>query len=207
MLAAAKAREQTKPVAPPIKHEPTKVLTKKERLELRAQVLGKKAPVAAAGPAKASAAKPDPKADLKEKRKPADIGYQGTARPKKPVDIGYKGTARPAAAVGGAARKPAGPAAAKAKAKPARDRYDGYLDWSDVGEEDVVDDEDDGYESSDMEAGGFFDIDEEEQRALKAAKAEDAKALAEEMEAKRLKEERKRKLMAMNSAAASKRRY
>ena len=53
----------------------------------------------------------------------------------------------------------------------------------------------------------MWDVEQEEQLALKVAKKEDAEALAEENELKRQKEERKRKLMAMNKAAAGKRRY
>lgn len=206
MLAAAKAREQTKPAGPPIKHEPTKVLTKKERMELRAQATGKKTAVSTTTvQAKVGAVK-GAKSDVKDKdkRKPAEPTYQGTARPAKaPVQLAYRGTARPAAASTGPAAKPGLSAQAKTKK---RVNEDGYLDWSDVGEDDDIE-EDDGYESSDMEAGGIWDIEEEEARALRAAKEEDAQALAEEMRLKREKEERKKKLAALSKANAGKRKY
>lgn len=72
-----------------------------------------------------------------------------------------------------------------------------------------MDDEEEDYESdasSDME-GGVWDVEEEEQMALRVARQEDAEALAEETRLKREKEERKRKLMAMSKAAAAKKRY
>ena len=77
-------------------------------------------------------------------------------------------------------------------------KYDDYLgtDEEDVGED--VEDEG-GYgtdESSDMEAGAF-DIDREEQTALKKAKQDDAKELALERQLAREKEERRKKLQAL----------
>lgn len=154
----------------------------------------------------------DPKAGAagaaQEKRKPADLGYQGTARPaKKPVEVGYKGTARavPAATPAG---RPSAASAMKKKPQPAKDRYSGYANWSDLDDEDL-EEEEDGYGSdgsSDME-GGIWDVEQEEAMALKAAKQEDAEALAEENRLKREKEERRKKLAAMNKAAAAKRKY
>ncbi|KAH9879079.1 hypothetical protein J1614_002514 [Plenodomus biglobosus] len=202
LLQKAKEKDATKPIAPPIKHEPTKILTKKERLALKAEASatakGKK-PVAGL-PSKAA----DPKADA-SKRKPVEVGYQGTARPaKKPVEVGYKGTARPASAPASSSRN--GTPAAKAKPPPGKGRYDGYADWDDL---DDLEDEEDDYASdasSDME-GGVWDVEQEEQLALKAAKKEDAEALAEEMRLKREKDARKQKLMAMSKAAAAKRKF
>jgi len=81
-----------------------------------------------------------------------------------------------------------------------RSRNDDYLGTD---EEDVSDegsygrDEEDDYgsdASSDMEAGAF-DIDLEENRALKAAKDEDAKELALEARLKKEKEDRRKKLL------------
>lgn len=203
MLQKAKEKDATKPVAPPIKHEPTKILSRKERLALKAEASagakGKK-PVGTALPSRTL----DPKADpSKDRRKAVDVGYQGTARPaKKPVEVGYKGTARPANAPATSSRN--GTPALKQKPNPAKGRYDGYADWDDL---DAMDDDEDDYASdasSDME-GGVWDVEEEEQMALKVAKKEDAEALAEENRLKREKEERKKKLLAM--AAKAKRRY
>lgn len=202
MLQKAKEKDATKPIAPPIKHEPTKILSRKERLALKAEAGAKgKKPVVGL-PSRPLDSKADPS---KDKKKPVDVGYQGTARPaKKPIEVGYRGTARPASAPATSSR--GGTPAVKAKPKPAKPRFDGYADWSDL---DDMDDEEEDYPSdasSDME-GGIWDVEEEEQMALKAAKKEDAEALAEEARLKREKEERKRKLAAMNKNAAAKRRY
>lgn len=203
LLQKAKERDATKPVAPLIKHEPTKILTRKERLALKAEASasakGKK-------PITGLSKNIDPRADaMKEKRKPVEMGYQGTARPtKKLVEVGYKGTARPTSAPAPSSRN--GTPAAKSKSTPAKGRYDGYADWDDL---DDMDGEEDDYASdasSDME-GGIWDVEQEEQMALKVAKKEDAEALAEEMRLKREKDERKRKLLAMSKAAAAKKRY
>ena len=198
MLQKAKEKDATKPVAPPIKHEPTKILSRKERLALKAEAGAKgKKPVAGL-PSRTV----DPKADPSKEKKKVEVGYQGTARPaKKPVEVGYKGTARPASAPVTSSRN--GAPAAKPKPNPPKGRYDGYADWDDL---DAMDDEEDYASdgSSDME-GGMWDVEEEEQMALKVAKKEDAEALAEENRLKKEKEERKKKLMAM--AAKAKRRY
>lgn len=204
LLQKAKEKDATKPITPPVKHEPTKILTKKERLALKAEAsAAAKGKKPAGGLAGKSA---DTKTDLsKDKRKPVEVGYQGTARPaKKPVDVGYKGTARPTSAPPSSSRNGVPPS--KSKPIAPKHRYDGYADWDELS--DMEDDQDD-YESdasSDME-GGVWDVEEEEQLALKAAKKEDAEALAEEMRLKKEKEERKRKLAAMNKAAGAKRKY
>ncbi|KAF2831170.1 hypothetical protein CC86DRAFT_135897 [Ophiobolus disseminans] len=203
LLQKAKEKDATKPAAPPVQNGPTKILTKKERLALKAEASagakGKK-PITGQStrPADAKAAA------TQEKKKPLDVGYQGTARPiKQPVQAGYKGTARPSSAPASTSRN--GTPAAKAKPKPNKGRYDGYAEWSDL--DDMEDEEDyasDG--SSDME-GGLWDVEKEEQLALKAARQEDAAALAEETRLKKEKEERKKKLAGMAKAAASKRKY
>jgi hypothetical protein len=206
MLQRAAQTQQAKPAAPPVKHEVTKILTKKEREALRAEQMaaakGKKPVATPAGRNMGIKTEMN-----KEKKKPVDLGYQGTARPaKKPVEIGYKGTARPISTPAGSAGRAAGPA--KPKPKSGQGRYTGYAAWSD---DDRLEEEEeeDGYDSaasSDMEADAW-DMENEEELALKAAKKEDALALKEENEAKRLKEERKKKLMALNKAAAAKRKY
>lgn len=199
MLQKAKERQQIKPPTPQIKHEPTKILTKKEREALRAQAKGKKPLSNVQAPTKNN----DAKTKILEKTKPT--GYQGTARPiKKPAESGYKGTARPSSVTPGNAGKSGGPSATRAKSQQPRRRDDGYANWSDL---DDMDDDEEGYGSedlSDME-GGIWDVEQEEQLALKAARMEDAEALAEENEHRRQKEERKRKLMSL--AASAKKRY
>ncbi|KAL5395002.1 hypothetical protein PMIN06_009279 [Paraphaeosphaeria minitans] len=209
MLQKAKQRDATKPAVLPVKPEPVKIMSKKEREAARvAAKAGPKGKQPVAGPpGRAAAPKASAASIPQEKRKPADLGYQGTARPaKKPAEVGYKGTARPATAVSSAARPGAPAAAIQKKPKPAQDRYAGYANWSDLSE---MDDEEEDYASdgsSDME-GGIWDVEREEADALKAAKREDAEALAEENALKREKEERRKRLAAMNKAAAAKKKY
>jgi hypothetical protein len=207
LLQKAKEKESTRPIAPPVKNEAPKILTKKERMALKAEssasAKGKK-PAPGAAPPRGPGAKVEA---AKDKKKPAEVGYQGTARPAKKAaePLGYKGTARPGSAPVSSSRT--GTPAAKPKPKPAKGRWDGYAEWSDL--DDMDDDEEEAYESdgsSDME-GGIWDVEQEEQLALKAAKKEDAEALAEEMRLKREKEEKKRKLLALSKAAAAKKKY
>ena len=206
LLQKAKEKDTTKPPALPGKQETAKILSRKERLALKAEASTNakgKRPVAGA-----SSRSTDTKVDAsKEKRKATEVGYQGTARPnKKPNDVGYSGTARPANAPSFLNR--GGSSASKSKSNSSKGRYDGYADWDDLDAEDGGEEEED-YESdmsSDME-GGLWDVEEEENKALRAAKQEDADALAEETALKRAKEERKRKLLAMSKVAATKRKY
>ncbi|KAF2874861.1 hypothetical protein BDV95DRAFT_591633 [Massariosphaeria phaeospora] len=206
MMAKAKVVQETKPAPPPLKHEPTKILTKKEREALRAGANASNAAAKGKKPGTSGLARSaGPKVDaVKEKRKPAELGYQGTARPtKKPAELAYRGTAKPST-IAGPAGKTGSSTAAKAKAKSASGRYGGYASWSD--DEMAEEEDEDDYESdvSDME-GGLWDVEEEETLALKVAKKEDALALAEENELKRQKEEKRRKLEQL--AAKAKRRY
>ena len=106
----------------------------------------------------------------------------------------YKGT------MGQPARKP--PLGATSRRKDGRrsSRYDEYLgtdEEDDPDEEEAEDEAENGSDaSSDMEAGAF-DIDEEEQLALRKAKEDDARELALESKLKREKEERRKKLQAL----------
>ena len=90
----------------------------------------------------------------------------------------------------------------KQQARKKQRHYDEYLgtdeeDVSDVGDYGEGDEDDYGSDaSSDMEAGAF-DIDEEESKALKAAREDDAKELALENQLKREKEERRKRLMGL----------
>ncbi|KAF2634662.1 hypothetical protein P280DRAFT_474443 [Massarina eburnea CBS 473.64] len=206
MLMKAKEKDKTKPATPPVKIEPAKILTKKERSEAKLAAKGKKPAVAP--PTKAANTKLN---GAKETRKPANVGYQGTARPttapaKKAVEIAYKGTARPSSAAGPAGR----PAVA---AKPKSKFRNEYARWSDDEDDEEIEEpeeEDEGtYDSGsdNMEGGTFWDMEEEEAAALKVAKKEDQEQLALEMRLKREKEARKKKLSAMATAAAGKRKY
>lgn len=125
--------------------------------------------------------------------------YKGTARrPPQSSAPAYTGTAgRPSK------RAPGTGAAQKSKQTPHRAVRDEYLgtDEEDEGDYYGADDYDDYASdvSSDMEAG-IMDVEREEQEALRAARAEDEAELRAEAEAKRAKEERKRKLAALSKS-------
>ncbi|KAI1941792.1 hypothetical protein LOZ66_001273 [Ophidiomyces ophidiicola] len=125
---------------------------------------------------------------------------------------GYRGTARPSAApaytgTGGLSsrRGTSAPTQDRRKSKHPSSRIrDEYLgtDEEDEGEysyggDDYYDDYSDA--SSDMEAGAM-DLEEEEQTALRFAKAEDERELKAEMEAKKAKLDRKKKLVALSKS-------
>ncbi|EXJ88172.1 hypothetical protein A1O1_05100 [Capronia coronata CBS 617.96] len=112
-------------------------------------------------------------------------------RPPLHAPASYKGT------IGTAATRP------RQQDRRRRNKYDEYLgtDEEDASEGSYGRGEEDDYESdasSVMEAGAF-EVDEEEQRALRAAREEDARELALEAQLKREKEERRRRLMNLAS--------
>ncbi|TVY39414.1 hypothetical protein LOCC1_G006541 [Lachnellula occidentalis] len=110
----------------------------------------------------------------------ATTGYSGTARPK------------PGSSSTSQSRPSARPPASSSK-----ERYTYASEEED--EEGDVDMDQGGYASdvsSDMEAAAF-EVDEEEEYAARAARKEDAEALAEENRMKREKAEKKRRLMEM----------
>jgi protein SPT2 len=198
ILLRAKQNQQTIAPIGVIKHKQTEKLSKKERDRL-AQEAAEKAKTSTVrdkktgtgsrtGSSEPAARKPGEQP--KEKRKAVDLGYTGTARPKsKSAEPQYKGTmglARP-----GQMRK------APVVQKQAASRY------ADYSEEELDNEED--YESdlSDMEAG-MFDVEEEEELALREAKKDDAREKALENELKRQKQERKTKLAALAAAARKK---
>ncbi|KAF2751002.1 hypothetical protein M011DRAFT_464792 [Sporormia fimetaria CBS 119925] len=201
MMEKAKAAQEKAKAAPPVvKVDAPKILTKKEREESRKRAAGKKVLPAPS----AIAAKSEPSKAEKEKRK-LESGYQGTARPAKKPESTYKGTARPRP-TGAPGRSPGLSSSNTAKPKKAQARYGGYASWSDLDEEEDEGEDEEGYESSDME-GNLWEVEEEEQKALRAAKQEDAIALAEEKALAEQKAERKRRLAAMSKAAAAKKKY
>jgi hypothetical protein len=122
-----------------------------------------------------------------------ESSYKGTAKPTPPASS-YKGTAgRPSQF------RPSSDPRHKSGKQPSR--YDEYLgtDEDDEGIESDAGEIDDGYgsaASSDMEAGAM-DVEEEESKALREARADDAKELALENKMKREKEERRRRLQAL----------
>lgn len=123
-----------------------------------------------------------------------ESSYKGTAKPA-PQMSSYKGTA------GLPSQHRPSSADARRNAGKKSTRYDEYLgtDEEDEGEGTEVAEMDDGYgsdASSDMEADAF-DVEEEESRALREARADDAKEMALENKLKREKEERRRRLEAL----------
>jgi hypothetical protein len=212
MMAKAKEAAATKSVVPTIVHKPPEILTKKERMARHAEAKGKKfhetdrksvlnehGKAFQAGRGKMARPGQD-----KPKPKAADLGYQGTMRPKPSIESGYQGTMRggpqpqprstgsgPPARKQSFDRSRSSSLAAKHKAPAQKGRMAGRAYYS---ASDLEDDEDDygSDASSDMEAGAM-DVEEEERRALLAAKREDEEELKRENEMKRLKAERKRK--------------
>jgi len=161
-----------------------------------------------------------PKESAKDARKKEALGKDGSSRPvttkdakgqaqsssktlkdEKPArvrpELTYKGTERPAPASeykGTAGLKSSAKLGQSSSTKSGfrgQERQSRYRDYSDE-EEDEDEEENEYYSdvSSDMEAGAF-DLDEEEQEALRAAKREDAAALREEEELKKMKLARK----------------
>ncbi|KAF2705246.1 hypothetical protein K504DRAFT_460509 [Pleomassaria siparia CBS 279.74] len=211
LLQKAAQTQQAKPTAPPLKHEAPVILKKKDRLALKAQEKaiskGKKPTLIGAGVSAGKAT--DFRGDLnKERRKPAELGYQGTAQPaKKPVEIGYKGTARPMTTPTAVAGKGRGQPAQKGRPKVGQAQYGGYARWSDEDEEDLDEEDYDSAGSSDME-GDAWDLEREELESAKIAKKEDLEEQKRENAAKQAKAERKKKMEELAAKAASqKRRY
>lgn len=127
------------------------------------------------------------KPDSRRSASPVKNGVVKDGRVSKPVPkSGYKGTM--------------GLSAGRDKPRqPKQSRYDSYLGTDEEDNSDLDEEEDygeDGYESSDME-GGFDDLEQEETRALREAKADDARELALENQLKREKEERRKRLMGL----------
>lgn len=132
------------------------------------------------------------------------LSAKGPKEPEKKVKkaatatIGYTGTARPL------------PSATKSS-KPSTSRYDSRLDRDrsspsvhsrryQYASDEEADEEEEDYDSdasSDMEAG-MDEVDEEEERAARLARLEDAEALREENRLKKEKEERRKRLAAMS---------
>ena len=132
--------------------------------------------------------------------KDRESGYKGTARPAPSSAVptsSYKGTS------GLASRRP--PPTGNERRRPRQ--ADRYLDTDeeDIDDDDEMDEDEGGHSdaSSDMEAG-VFDVDMEEQRALRAAKKEDEEELRLENRLKSDKEKRKRALEALQAAKARK---
>ena len=131
--------------------------------------------------------------DAKQREKPAEPEYKGTARPTPPKEPTYQGTAgRPSKAAAGKARS-------KPQVRPPR--RDEYLGTDEEDEGDFYYEQDDYYsdESDDMEAG-FDDVFQEEEAAKRIAQKEDERELRLEAALKKQKLERKNKLAQLSRA-------
>ncbi len=191
LMAEAKAAQEQKAKSEVglIKHQAT-TKVRQSKSERRKQEENERAMKAKLGKQPQYNSKVDKKARLDPKKR-AESTYKGTAKPATPMSS-YKGTA------GLPSQHRPSSADLRHKGGKSSSRYDEYLgtDEEDEGDEDMVDD---GYESdasSDMEAGAF-DVEEEESRALREARADDAREMALENKLKREKEERRRKLEAL----------
>ena len=128
-----------------------------------------------------------------EKRRSASPQKKALKPPAPPLSAPARPTSAYKGTMGTAAKRPLNAAAKK------NSRYDDYLGTDEEDEGDFSEEEQTGYmsdASSDMEAGAF-DIDQEENLALRHAKVDDAKELELENRLKREKLDRKRKLQAM----------
>ncbi len=194
LMAEAKAaqKQRAKSEVGLIKHQATSKirLSKSER---RKQEEGDKAMRAKLGKQPQTNSKVEKRAPLDPKKR-SEYSYLGTAKSAPPISS-YKGTAgRPSQ------HRPSS-ADARQKAGKTPRRYDEYLgtDEEDEGDDIEAVDMDNGYgsdASSDMEADAF-DVEEEETKALREARADDARELARENKLKREKEQRRRKLEAL----------
>jgi hypothetical protein len=194
LMAEAKAaqKQRAESLVGQIKHQ----ATQKERIsksERRKREEGEKAMKTKLGKQPQHNSKVEKRVRL-ESSKRSESSYKGTAKPAPPVSS-YKGTA------GRPSQHLASSASARHKAGKSPRRYDEYLatDEEDEGDESEMGGVDDGYgsdASSDMEADAF-DVEEEENKALREAKADDAREMALESKLKGEKEERRRKLEAL----------
>lgn len=211
-LARAKAAQVIRaPVPPPPK--PVSQLTSRERREREAQIreaklASKKGVVPGSFKQKASSSARTG-LDSANKSSASKGAKELPAKIKKPrVDLGYSGTARPASghpvvknpsSSGPDKRTPPDPKTAFDKS---RGRYTYYSEEEDESDGQASEEDD---ASDDMQGGGFDELMEEEEQSLRAARKEDAQALAEESAHRREKLERKRKLEALAAARAKKR--
>jgi SPT2 chromatin protein len=194
LMAEAKAAQEqrSKSQVGLIKHQATSKdrLSKSEKRKLEQ---GEKAIKAKLGKQPQHSSKVEKRAAPVAKKRP-ESSYKGTARPAQPISA-YKGTA------GLPSQHRSTSTDVRHKGGKKATRYDEYLatDEEDEGEEsgggEMVDEEASDA-SSDMEADAF-DLEDEESRALREARADDARELALESKLKRDKEARRKKLEAL----------
>jgi hypothetical protein len=186
-MARAKAAQEAKQPVGVIKHKVTEKVNKKERTAEGAK--GKNLPLRdkkAGDRSRTGSSEAIVRTGDKVKLKPIEKSeYKGTAKPTTPI---YTGSGRPGQ-----------------NAKKAARGNNDYADWSDL---DDAEDEEGGYGSdeSDMEAAAF-DIDREEEEALRAAKKDDAAELALENRLKAEKLQRKQRLQQLVDQKTKKKPY
>ncbi|MCJ1480260.1 hypothetical protein MMC06_000415 [Schaereria dolodes] len=211
IMARAKAGQNATTPLGVIKHKPKdkqlstkkELLMQKKGLKPAGRVLGLNSAPGSKG------SSPGPRAQGTDRVEPgnkapgtkaASTGYKGTVKPV--VQPGYKGTMKPLPS----SKKNLTPADNDRDQHQSRStsvsvpkyRYrEAYTD-----EDEEEEEEEDDYESDilDMEAG-FSDVEEEDERALKAAKKEDEFEARMEAEMKRQKVERRRRLVEMAKKA------
>ncbi len=220
IMARAKATETPKSAVGVIRHRPKEAVSMKKEILMQKKGLKKKPspdpkdgvrrimPANGTGPQATTKAGAKNSAESRPRRKTlSPPAYRGTAAPIKPQPS-YKGTMKPATSPKTLSVGRKNPAIADDRLARSRstsmgrraDRSNRYLSED---EEDILDEEDEpgdddregGYDESsdDMEAG-FSDVEEEETLAAKTAKKEDEEQLRIELQMKREKEERKKKL-------------
>ena len=200
IMARAQAAKEAQADFGKIKHKKVSTLSKRERAAYEAALAatskGKGTDNKLAGMGKKldrSRAGDVPTQHVKEKKKGAELSYQGTARVNGASSIAK-------------AQKPA-PMPSHKQTKRSSKLVEPDEDEGDViyhkqykyagSSEEEEEEDDDGSDddgSEEMGGGGFAELEEEEQRSLRLAQREDAEALREENELKRAKLERKKKL-------------
>jgi len=216
MLERAKAAQEAAQTTGQIRHAKREMISRKERQKMleEAALAKKRKPSAVKGAGQRTGARTGSRPESAEgpnaksaqavprERKPVDVGYKGTMRPKG-AEPSYRGTAQSGRPV--AAGRPT-----SARSDFGRNGHaERYRSYSVEEDDEEEDDEGEDLESdgSDMEAG-LDDLEREDREATKIARMEDEEALREENELKRQKMERKRKLEALQAAAAKqKKRY
>ncbi|KAL4944772.1 hypothetical protein BDV06DRAFT_186432 [Aspergillus oleicola] len=194
LMAKAKAAQQNAPTqVGTFKHQavPKEKLSKMERrkrlMEAQAKEKDAKQPKKAGASSSASAAVRPGSAKAPFRRETEQPTYKGTARP--PPQMEYRGTANLPSRNGDHRQLKANK----------RSRMDEYLGTDEEDEGEYADDYDDYYsESSDMEAG-LDDVEQEEAKALAAARREDEEDIRAEAAAKQEKLERRKKLSMLAS--------
>ncbi len=202
IMARAKAAQEAPPAVGIIKHQPKdkKALSNKKELMLQKKGrLGKsQAPNghsrnSSGDLSSGSASKLSGRPGVASAKKVPDPAYRGTAQAiaKPKPQIAYKGTMGGGKSSSQSSQKKPLPRAENGRPTASRYRYDSYSEGGGSGTEG---EEEEDYDSDDMEAG-FDDVEEEETKATKQAKKDDAREAMIEAELKKLPPEaRKRRL-------------